>query len=74
MGQFRSGAIAVEKEKCRVNLNKTIYIGASIINLSKVLIQDFHHNYIKNKYVIKPEMLLTETDSFMYKMYSFIYL
>ena len=74
MGQFRSGAIAVEKEKCRVNLNKTIYIGASIINFSKVLIQDFYHNYIKNKYVIKPEMLLTETDSFMYKMYSFIYL
>ena len=66
--QFRSGAIAVQKGKCRVNLNKLIYTGASIMNLTKVLIQDFHHNYIKNKYGIKAEMLLTDTDSFMYKI------
>ena len=30
--------------------------------------QDFHNNYFKNKYGNKVEMLLTDTDSFMYKI------
>ena len=40
---------------CRINLNKPIYIGISIIDLRKVLMQDFHYNYIKNKYNNKAE-------------------
>ena len=35
--QFRDGAKAIKKEKHRINLNKPIYIGASILDLSKVL-------------------------------------
>ena len=34
--QFRNGAIAIEKGKCRINLNKPIDIGTSILDLSKV--------------------------------------
>ena len=66
--QFRTGAIAIENEKCRINLNnKPICIGANILDLSKVLMQDFHYNYIKNKYRGKAEMLLTDAVSPMYK-------
>ena len=46
--QYCNGAVAIEKEKCRINLNKPIYIGTSTLDLGKVLIQDFHYNYIKN--------------------------
>ena len=35
--QFRNEAIAIEKEKCGISLNKLIYIGTSILYLSKVL-------------------------------------
>ena len=66
--QCRTGAAAIEKEKYRINFNKTIYIGTSILDLSKVLMQEFHCNYIKSKYSGKAEMLLTDTDSLMYKI------
>ena len=31
--------IVIKKEKCRININKTIYIVASILDLSKILMQ-----------------------------------
>ena len=53
----------LKKGKCRWNLNKSVYIGTSILDLSKILKQDFHYNYIKNKYGVNAEMLLPDTDS-----------
>ena len=35
--QFCNGAIAIETEKCIKNLNEPLYIGTSILDLSKVL-------------------------------------
>ena len=35
--QFCNGAIAIETEKCIINLNEPLYIGTSILDLSKVL-------------------------------------
>ena len=61
--RFSNRAIAIKKEKCRINLNKPTYIGTSILDLCKVLMKDFHNSYIKNKYGIKAEILLTDTDS-----------
>ena len=33
---------AIEKKKYRINLNKSIYTGTSMLDLSKVLMQGFH--------------------------------
>ena len=49
-----------------MNFNKPIYLGTSILDLSKVLMQDFYYNYIKNKYGNRTEMLLKDTDSCLY--------
>ena len=38
-----------KKKRSRINLNKPIYIRASILDLSKVLIEDVHYSYIKWK-------------------------
>ena len=66
--QFHNGAIAIEKGKYRINFNKPIYMEKSILDLSKALMQDFDYDYIKNKYGDEAEMLLTDTDTLMYKL------
>ena len=52
------------------SLNKTIYVGTSILWLSKVLTKNFHHNYVHNRYSDTAEMLLTDKDSLMYEIKS----
>ena len=55
-------------KKCRINLNKPIYNWTGILDLSKVLMQVFHYNDIKNKYDGKAEILLKDTDSLTNKI------
>ena len=37
-------------KKTKVKMNKSIYLGLSILELSKILIYEFWYDYIKPKY------------------------
>ena len=48
-----------------LTLNKTACIGMCILEFSKVLMYEFHYDYIKNKYGNNSRLLFTDTDSLM---------
>ena len=47
---FDNDLVAIRKNKVTLTLNKPVSIGITILELSKVLMYEFHYNYIKNKY------------------------
>ena len=65
---FNENLVAVENCKTKLVLNKPIYIGQCILDLSKMIMQDFHYNYIKQKYGNNAKLLFTDTDSLCYEI------
>ena len=45
------------------------FILGQALNWSRILMQDFQYNYIKNNYGVPTEILVTDTDSLMYKLF-----
>jgi len=48
----------------RVTLNKPISVGFSILEISKLIMYEFHYDYLKPKYSDRCKLLFTDTDSF----------
>ena len=67
---FNENLVAIHKIKEIITLNRPAYVGMCILDLSKTLMYDFHHNYIKKKYGNKAKLLFTDTDSLTYEIES----
>ena len=63
--QFSENLMAIEMKKTRVVLNKPIYLGQAILDISKTLMYKFWYDYIKTKYGDKAKLCYMDTDSFI---------
>ena len=63
---FSKNFVAIHEIKPVLILNKPIYVGFSILDLSKLLMHESHYKYIKSKSDAK--LLFTDTKSLVYEI------
>ena len=63
--RFSENLLAIEMKKTKVNMNKPIYLGMSILDISKTLMYNFWYDYFKPKYRDNAKLCYTDTDSFI---------
>ena len=63
---FNEDLVAAHCLSTKIELNKPIYVGFAILDLSKTLMYDFHYGYIKQKYGQNAQLCFTDTDSLLY--------
>ena len=55
----------IEMKKTKVKMSKPIYLGLSILEISKILMYEFWYDYMKPKYNDDVKLCYTDTDSFV---------
>ena len=65
---FSENLIAVHMRRISLKFDKPIYVGMSILELSKTLMYNFHYDIIKKKYGNNAKLLFTDTDSLCYEI------
>ena len=62
---FSENLLATEMKKTKVKMNKPVYLGLSILEISKPLIYEFWYDYMKLKYGDNVKLCYMDTDSFI---------
>ena len=62
---FSENVLTIEMKKIKVKINKPIYLGLSILVISKTLMYEFWYEYMKPKYADNVKLCYTDTDTFI---------
>ena len=62
---FSENLMATEMKKTKEKMINPIYLGMSILDISKTLMYEFWYDYIKPKYQDKAKLCYMDTDSFV---------
>ena len=68
--QFSENLLAIEMKKTKVKMNKPVYLGMSILDISKTLMYEFWYDYVKPKYKDKAKLCYMDTDSFVINIFT----
>ena len=62
---FSEKLLAIEMKKTKVKMNKPVYLGLSILEISKTLMYEFWYDYMKPKYGDNVKLCYMDTDRFI---------
>ena len=62
---FDDGLAAIHMHKSKLVLNRPIFVGMSVLDLSKTLLYDFYYNKLLKQYGKNVDLLYTDTDSLL---------
>ena len=65
---FTENLAAVHMKKTKLKFDKPVYLGACILDISKLLMYDFHYGFIRKMYGDNARLLFTDTDSLAYEI------
>lgn len=63
---FSENMIAIQLKRVKIVYNKPLYLGFVVLELSKLLMYDFHYEYMKKKFNENVLLNYMDTDSFIY--------
>ena len=68
--QFSENLLVIEMKKTKVKMNKPVYLGMSVLDISRTLMYEFWYDYIKPKYKEKAKLCYMDTDSFIINIFT----
>jgi len=63
---YVDGLYLIQTHKTNVVYDKPVYVGCSILDLSKIWMMDFHYNTMEKHFKGKYDMIYSDTDSMVY--------
>ena len=65
---FNENLVGVHCKRVKVRISKPVYVGQTILDLSKLMMYEFWYGYLKKKYSNQCRLLCTDTDSFVFEV------
>ena len=62
---FQGASVGYRNDKTKIHMNKPVYLGLLILELSKTLIYELWCDFVKPKYGEKTKLCYMDTDSFI---------
>ena len=65
---IRDDLVSITRRKTKIYFDKPIYVGSAVLDVSKLLMYEFHYDFIKQHFPgEKSRLCFTDTDSFLYE-------
>ncbi|CAB0030980.1 unnamed protein product [Trichogramma brassicae] len=65
---FDENLVAIQLSKTSVTIDKPVYVGFSILDISKTQLYRFHYDFMRDRFGSNCKVLYTDTDSLVYEI------